>query len=344
MNIIIPMAGLGDRFKQAGFNTIKPMISIMGKPMIQWTIESLGIDGNFIFILNNKNEYFNELRDLLIKISPKSIIIDIDYITEGPASSCLLAKDYINNDTPLLSLNCDQILTWDIDKFKDFLSSFKEDGFVVTYDNDTPKNSYVKLDEMGYAKEFAEKKVISKYSLNGIHYWAKGKDFVFAAESMIKKNIRVNNEFYIAPSYNELINSDKKITTYHIDKKEHWSVGTPDDLNLFLQSFGFNVFKGSEMTGGWFVGDFEPSVLKTKDFEVCFKIHKKGEAWDTHYHKKAREINYLIRGKMLINQHELVAGDIFVIEPFYISSPVFLEDCEIIIVKTPSVNNDKYIV
>jgi hypothetical protein len=78
MNIIIPMAGLGDRFKQAGFNTIKPMISIMGKPMIQWAIESLGIDGNFIFILNNKNEYFNELRDLLIKISPKSIIIDID--------------------------------------------------------------------------------------------------------------------------------------------------------------------------------------------------------------------------------------------------------------------------
>jgi dTDP-glucose pyrophosphorylase len=343
MNILIPMAGLGDRFKKSGFNTIKPMIPIFSRPMIEWVIDTFGIDGNYIFILNNKNEYFSDLKDILDRIVPTNTIITVDYLTDGPVSTCLLAKDYINNDTPLLTLNCDQILTWDVDKFKQYLRTFEDDGFVVTYDTNTPKNSYVKIDSNGYAVEFAEKQIISTHSLNGIHYWAKGKDFVYSAEKMIKKDIRVNKEFYIAPTYNELIKIGKKIKTYHIEKTEHWSVGTPEDLDEFLEVFGIKKYKGSDMLGGWFVGNFNPSALQSKDFEVCYKLHKKGESWDTHYHKKAREVNYLIRGEMSINNHKFVAGDIFVIEPLYMATPNFLDDCELIVIKVPSVSNDKYV-
>lgn len=103
-----------------------------------------------------------------------------------------------------------------------------------------------------------------------------------------------------------------------------------------------NVFKNLEFKGGWFVGNFEPSVFKTKDFEVCFKKHQKEEKWPKHYHKIATEINYLIRGKMRIQNQELNAGDIFVIYPEEIADPFFLEDCELIVVKTPSKINDKY--
>ncbi len=96
------------------------------------------------------------------------------------------------------------------------------------------------------------------------------------------------------------------------------------------------------MKAGWFVGDFVPSVYKTKDFEVCYKVHPKGEQWPAHYHKKSTEINYLIRGKMTIQGKVLQSGDIFVFEPYEVADPEFLEDCELIVVKVPSSIDDKY--
>ena len=104
------------------------------------------------------------------------------------------------------------------------------------------------------------------------------------------------------------------------------------------------INKIEEMVGGWFIGDFEPSVLKTKDFEVCYKFHHAGEIWDNHYHKVATEINYLIRGKMNLSGIELNQGDIFTIYPDKVAIPEFLTDCELIVVKTPSIKEDKYIV
>ena len=102
------------------------------------------------------------------------------------------------------------------------------------------------------------------------------------------------------------------------------------------------VLNINDMTGGWFIGNFEPSALKTNHFEVCYKVHKKGEVWPVHYHKVATEINYLIRGAMRIKNRELKEGDIFILQPGEIADPVFLDDCELIVVKTPSVKNDKY--
>ena len=102
------------------------------------------------------------------------------------------------------------------------------------------------------------------------------------------------------------------------------------------------VLKNEKWKGGWFIGNFEPSSFKSNDFEVCFKQHPKGENWPAHYHKIATEINYLIRGKMTIKNELLQSGDVFIIQPLEIADPEFLEDCEIIVVKTPCVKNDKY--
>lgn len=99
-----------------------------------------------------------------------------------------------------------------------------------------------------------------------------------------------------------------------------------------------------DMIGGWFIGNFEPSAYKTDQFEVCYKVHPKGEKWDAHYHKRATEINLLISGKMKINDKVIKAGSIFTIEPYYISAPEFLEDCALVVVKTVSDTQDKYVV
>ena len=161
INIVIPMAGLGNRFKMKGYNEIKPMIKIGDKRMIELAIKSIGIDGEFIFIVNNHEGQSNKLIKLLNEIVNDPKIIEIDYLTEGPASSVLLAKKFINNDTPLIVTNCDQIMEWDS---KDFFKTLKEtdkDGIVVTYNVLTEKNSYVKLNENGDAILFAEKELIS---------------------------------------------------------------------------------------------------------------------------------------------------------------------------------------
>lgn len=241
MNIVIPMAGMGNRFRDKGFNVPKPLIEFSGKTMIEYAIESLDIEGNYIFIVYRYDEaiFNSRLDQILNDICPGCTIIRINYTTEGPASSAILAKDYINNDEELVITNCDQIMEWDSKEFLDFIKESNMDGIVVTYDSDTEKNSYIKLDDKGFGVELAEKKVISNDSLNGIHYWKKGKFFVDSCESMIDKNIRSNNEFYISLTYNEMIENCMKIGSYKISNNSHHAVGTPEDLEKYL-SHGYN--------------------------------------------------------------------------------------------------------
>jgi len=105
-----------------------------------------------------------------------------------------------------------------------------------------------------------------------------------------------------------------------------------------------DIVKMKDMVGGWFVGNFEPTAYKTSEFEVCFKEHTAGETWDKHYHKLGTEINYLVEGKMIIQNKELNTGDIFIIYPNEIADPIFLENCKVLILKTPSVPGDKYVI
>ena len=104
------------------------------------------------------------------------------------------------------------------------------------------------------------------------------------------------------------------------------------------------IFKLNEMTQGWYAGNFEPSAFETDLFEACCRIHPKGEVWDVHYHEYITEINLLVKGKMIIQNKNLKSGDIFVIEPYEIANPEFLEDCTIVCIKTPCVIGDKVIV
>ncbi len=102
------------------------------------------------------------------------------------------------------------------------------------------------------------------------------------------------------------------------------------------------VFRLKNMVGGWFIGDFEPSAFRTDGVEVAYHTYTKGQEWPRHYHKVATEINYMVRGDMDLNGQRITTGDVFVIHPGESVKPEFLEDCEVIIVKVPSVPGDKY--
>lgn len=235
MNILIPMAGAGKRFADAGYFFPKPLIEIENKPMIQWVIESLNIEGNYIFIIQKEHQKKFNIRSVLKILKPNCKIIELDSLTEGAACTTLLAKKYINNDHSLIIANSDQYIKWNSSKVMyDFVSK-NVDGGILTFESIHPKWSYARCDENNFVKEVAEKKVISKNATVGVYYWKHGKDYVKFAENMIKKNIRINNEFYVCPVFNEAINQSKNIKINKVE--EMWGLGTPEDLQNFNHNF-----------------------------------------------------------------------------------------------------------
>ena len=235
MNILIPMAGAGKRFADAGFIFPKPLIEINNKPMIQWVIESLNIEGKFIFIVQKEHQEKFNIKSVLKILQPNCEIIELDKITEGAACTTLLAKKYINNKNPLIIANSDQFIKWNSAKTIYDFTSKNLDGGILTFESIHPKWSYAKCDKNQIVEEVAEKKVISKNATVGVYYWKHGSDYVKFAENMIKKNIRVNNEFYVCPVFNEAIKKNKIIKISEIE--EMWGLGTPQDLQNFTQNY-----------------------------------------------------------------------------------------------------------
>jgi dTDP-glucose pyrophosphorylase len=229
------MAGKGSRFLKAGYTFPKPLIEIKQKPMIQWTIESLNMEANFIFIIQKEHQKKYNIKSLLLTLKPNSKIIELNHITKGAACTTLLAKKYINNNNPLIIANSDQFIEWDSNKELYSFSNKKLDGGILTFEAFHPKWSYAKIDEKTQlVTKVAEKEVISNNATVGVYYWKKGSDYVKYAEKMIKKNIRVKNEFYVCPVFNEAIQDKKKIGICKV--KNMYGLGTPEDLAAFEKS------------------------------------------------------------------------------------------------------------
>ena len=233
MNVLIPMAGAGSRFQKAGYTFPKPLIEVNGKPMIQLVVENLNIDARHIFVVQKEHYDKYNLKHLLNLISPDCKIVQVDEMTEGAACTTLLAKEFINNDEPLIFANSDQFLDWDSNEFMYSMEADEIDGGMLTFTATHPKWSFAKLDDNQLVSEVAEKKPISDVATAGIYYWKHGKDYVKYAEEMIEKNIRFNNEFYVCPVFNQAIQDGKKIKTFHFDGM--WGLGTPEDLRTFLR-------------------------------------------------------------------------------------------------------------
>jgi beta-phosphoglucomutase-like phosphatase (HAD superfamily)/dTDP-glucose pyrophosphorylase len=237
MNVLIPMAGRGSRFASQGYTFPKPLIEVKGKPMIQVVTENLNIKANYTFIVQKEHYEQYNLNYLLPLIAPGCNIVQVDGITEGACCTTLLAKEFINNDEPLVMANSDQFVEWDSNETLYAFQNGEVDGGIVTFPATHPKWSYAKLGEDGYVAEVAEKKPISEHATVGIYYWKKGSDYVKYAEQMIEKDIRVNNEYYVCPVFNEAIGDGKKIRIKEIDKSGMWGIGTPEDLNYFLEHY-----------------------------------------------------------------------------------------------------------
>lgn len=235
----MPIAGAGKRFEKAGFTFPKPLIPITnfnGNPMIKVVIDNLKLDGNYIFVCRKEHVDKFKLNVMLKTLIPNCKVLTVNYLTDGSACTCLLADEYINTEESLCIADCDHFPVWDSKDFQLTVNSGNINGCCVTFENYHPKFSYVKTNINGFITEIKEKEVISNRANVGVYYWKKGSDFIKYTKQMISKNIRVNNEFFVAPTFNEAIKDGKKIKEYYISKQ--WELGTPEDLDYFIKNYG----------------------------------------------------------------------------------------------------------
>ncbi len=237
---LIPMAGAGSRFSSKGYTVPKPLINVLGLPMVVRAANDLPEADTEIFICRDFhiNEY--QIDKVLKQYFPNSQCISVNALTEGQACTCLLAKDLINNDEELIIGASDNGMIYDKQAFKALKND--TDAIVFSYRNNatvcSKPNQYgwVEADEQNNIKHMSVKKAISNNPINdhavvGAFWFKKGRVFVEAAEHMIKENRRINNEFYVDECINDLLALGYKAKVFEIDHYICW--GTPDDLDTF---------------------------------------------------------------------------------------------------------------
>jgi len=228
VNIVMPMAGRGQRFINEGYTNPKPLLKINGRYTIEYVLDCMKFPGaKFTFIVIKDHVDSHRIDKVLKELMPECNIIILDEMTEGAICTVLKAKEYFDNDEEMIIKDCDQVIDWVPEHFLSFVRRNNADGAIITINTDNPGFSYAKVRDK-IITETAEKSVISNFGAVGIYYFRKGKDLVKYANQMINRNIRVNNEFYVCPVYNEYILDDKKIFNYPI--AEMWSLGTPEDF------------------------------------------------------------------------------------------------------------------
>jgi NDP-sugar pyrophosphorylase family protein len=237
VNVIIPAAGEGSRFAKKGWLKPKPFIDVEGRPMIERVIENVTPYSADVCILL-RNDHLRAFPAITLGLKQQGHkIMSVPSVTEGTAATILLARHTFNNDQPLIVANSDQLVDFDVNLFLSDCSKRNLDGSIVVFQETSmdPKWSYVKVDNDGFVLKVAEKKVISNLATVGIYLFSRGSDFANAALDMILANDRVNNEFYTCPVYNYLIRHGQRIGVYEVPSTAMSGLGTPEDLEDFLE-------------------------------------------------------------------------------------------------------------
>jgi len=232
--LLIPMAGEGRRFLSKGYTMPKQLIMVDNRHIIDYSFDAIEWEEyhKIIFIVRQEHiDNFAIDEILKQKFGKNVIIISTDTVTQGSVCSCLLAKNYINNDSELVIYCLDVSFR---PKFSVRNVPNGLDGLIPTFKANSVLYSYVQIDKKGFATRTAEKRVISENAAVGVYYFKSGKDFVQYAEKMIEAKDTTNEEYYISPLYNHLIQDGKKIGIQPIDKM--YVLGTPEEMDFFVRN------------------------------------------------------------------------------------------------------------
>lgn len=226
--LIMPMAGNGTRFADAGYQDPKPLINVRGKPMFVQAVENIGLEfDEKIFIVQKSHN----IKQRVLDYYPDAHVVEIDGVTDGAARSVLLADPYVSNEDAVFISNCDQLIDWDA---VDFKNKMNNNGIILTFEcpDRNPKWSFAKTNATGRVTQVAEKNPISDIATTGHYYWSHWITFKNSAHEMILNNDRFNNEFYLCPVFNYTIAAGGSVVTSNVAKMH--GLGTPEDLQAWL--------------------------------------------------------------------------------------------------------------
>jgi dTDP-glucose pyrophosphorylase len=238
LNIVLPIAGRGSRFADAGYRLPKPLIPVHGIPMIEAVVRNVRPSSPHQFIVVALRAHLDHLgmREAIERAAPGAIVVPVDAVTEGAACTVLLAREFIDGDDPLMLANSDQWVDVDIEAYLASMDRARADGLIMTMTARDPKWSFVGLGAGGFVTRVVEKQPISDEATVGIYNFRRGRDFVRAADRMIAQDLRVNGEFYVAPVYNELIADGARVAIHNVGREGAgmYGLGIPSDLEQFL--------------------------------------------------------------------------------------------------------------
>jgi NDP-sugar pyrophosphorylase family protein len=240
LNIVLPLAGRGRRFADAGYALPKPLIPVHGVPMIEAVVRNVRprTPHRFIFVALREHLEHRGMRRTLERAAPGCAIVPVEQVTEGAACTVLLARHLIDTLDPLMIANSDQWVDADINAYLSVMEEQCTEGLIMTMTATDPKWSFVGLDERRFVTRVAEKQVISHEATVGIYNFRHGCDFVRAADAMIQADRRVNGEFYVAPVYNQLIATGMRVAIHNVGREGAgmYGLGIPADLDRFLRN------------------------------------------------------------------------------------------------------------
>lgn len=235
LQIVIPMAGRGQRFRDAGFTTPKPMIQLDGCALIEIVVANVTPTRDHRLIVCALEEHLDggDLERTLRSVSPRVEIVPVRAVTDGPAATVELTRDLLDPDAPLMIANSDQYVDADVDDYLATLDA--SDGSIMTFHRTgDPKWSYVELDADGRITGVVEKVPVSDLATVGIYTFARAADFLWAAAEMRARDIRTNGEIYVAPGYTLIARErDAGLTTFDVSGRMH-GLGVPADLEAFV--------------------------------------------------------------------------------------------------------------
>jgi NDP-sugar pyrophosphorylase family protein len=235
LTVIIPMGGYGKRFSAAGYIIPKPFLPVHGKTMLENVIENMTFKNRqcrFVLVARR------ELLEYVIELT-KRVKCDVVFDDEmmGAANGVYLTRGIIDDNDEILIVNSDQLLNWTPEHFIDFIDRENADGAIVTFHSHNPKWSFVQIDESGAITYVKEKEPISNIATAGIFYFRRFKDFRFGFEEMIRKRQTVNDEYYVAPVYNNLIiPRGLRVLEYPIPVGCMHGLGIPEDYERYINA------------------------------------------------------------------------------------------------------------
>jgi dTDP-glucose pyrophosphorylase len=236
LTVVIPMAGRGQRFVDAGVSVPKPLIEVRGRPMYSWAVASIppAIIDRLVFIcLAEHLEAFPLAEDIEDRYDAfRPVVVSLDGVTEGQACTVLAAREHLDPAAPLVIYNADTYCVTGLEHHLGRLDP-AVDGIIGVFEAPGDHWSFARVDDRGRVVETAEKRRISPWATTGLYHFSRAADFLEHTDAMVAADERTNGEFYVAPVYNRLIAAGARI---EIDVAlEVWALGTPEELARFEQ-------------------------------------------------------------------------------------------------------------